>query len=66
MKRTTLFVSAALFGHVLLFSCKKSYDCSCHKVDGTHEHINIETTKSEAYEECQAKAVGAYINCEID
>lgn len=66
MKRTFVLVVSSLLGFTVLFSCKKSYDCSCHKIDGTHEHIEIKTTKSKAEGDCKAKAVGVYSYCEID
>jgi len=65
MKKIIVFSVVAFFGVVLLNSCKKSYECHCHKADGTHEHIKIKTTKSKADEECKAKAVGTYTACEI-
>lgn len=66
MKKQIILSSVVLFTSLVLFACKKDYECSCHKADGTHEHINIKEKKSDAESVCKAKAVGSYTACELE
>ncbi len=66
MKRSSILITLAFFSTVVLISCKKDYECSCHTAAGAHEHVIIKTTKKKADEECKAKAVGSYTACELE
>jgi hypothetical protein len=61
-----IFLSAAVVSALILLSCKKDYECSCHTATGAHEHVIIKTTSKKADEECKAKAVGSYTACELE
>lgn len=66
MKRIFTILTLAMCLVFINVACKKSYECSCHKADGTHEHIDIKEKKSEAESVCKAKAVGTYTACELE
>ena len=51
---------------ILLASCEKEYECSCHKASGAHEHIVITAKKADAKGECKALEAGTYTSCELE
>lgn len=66
MKRSLIISGLIFVGALTLLSCKKDYECSCHTASGAHEHVNINTTKKKAEDDCKAKAVGSYTACELE
>ncbi|MFO0357536.1 MAG: hypothetical protein ACK50A_11330 [Sphingobacteriaceae bacterium] len=64
-KQLVIAISMLLCG-LIFFSCKKTYECSCHTASGAHEHMDIKVKKADAESECKAKAVGTYTACELE
>lgn len=58
MKKTTIFVFAALIAAASLTSCKKDYTCECKNSLGTITNIPInDAKKSDATDACNASDV---------
>ncbi len=66
MKRPTLIITITFVSAMVLFSCKKTYECSCHTATGAHEHMDVKAKKADAEAECKAKAVGTYTACSLE
>ncbi len=66
MKNSKLVLATLLFSGIIMFGCKKDYECSCRDTVGAHKHFEIKEKKNDADAACKALAVGTYTFCEIE
>lgn len=64
MKKIVTIVAVALFGALVLPSCKKDYTCTC-TVAGQSISTTIHASKKDAKASCEAGNVGGW-SCSIN